>query len=166
MCQAWISEDIFLSHVCFPRSHRHWQISNIYTTSYSLQLPDSKSTLIARVDSSDFVLAVWHAARWLFFCTHTDMLIPSRHSYAAGACLITAVNAFLAVAQVLSITVQRSWVRSLLIRVCIQGNGKELPGSMSLLNPIIGEVRSDSVCKMSTFSTSHLLSEGKHGQKS
>lgn len=56
-------------------------------------------------------------------------------------------------------------VCSLLIQVCIQGTGRELPDSVSLLNPIIGEIRSDSVHKMSAFSTSHLLGEGKHSQK-
>lgn len=49
--------------------------------------------------------------------------------------------------------------------MCVQSTGRELPGSMSLLNPIMGEMRSDSVHKMSTFSTSRLLSEGKFGQK-
>lgn len=55
---------------CSPRTYGLWQISSIYTASYSLQSPDSKSTLTVRVDSSSLLIAAWHTLGHSFMYTY------------------------------------------------------------------------------------------------
>lgn len=143
MPQVWISEVLPPPHLCFPGSHRRWQIFNIYAVSYTLiaNCTNCQSRFIRPLISCQTLLGA-------SVCPRSSVFLPSRSSCTAGTCPwhreMLGMLPLHSTGTAVSIS-----VCTLLIQGCIQGAGTELPVNVALINPIIDGIRSDSVHSMS-----------------
>lgn len=137
MPQIWISEVLPPPHLCFPGSHRRWQIFNIYTVSYTLiaSCTNCQSRFIRPLISCQTLLGA-------SVCPCSSVFLPSRCSCTAGTCPwhreMLGMLPLHSTGPAVSIS-----VRTLLIQGCIQGAGTELPVNVALINPIIDGIRSE-----------------------